>query len=146
MACLHFFMAFRYFGIELLPGDSSAATSLTEKNPVVSEVKWISLKWNCLTPVAVPSLHVVDLVAADLALSNFNLQEVSAQNLTFTASVGVATTATSGYLSLSSLTSTENGERFKYSIALSLDEILSDDDVRLPLLETKRSFDKIETR
>lgn len=104
------------------------------------------MKWSCLTPAVAFGFNAVDLVAANLAPSEFSLQEASPQNVYFTGSIGVATTATAGYYALSALSSTESGKRFEYSISLSLDDSLSDSDVKLSVLEMDRSLDKLRDK
>ena len=120
-------------------GESSAVFDLNNAvKKTVSGIDWIRLDWQCSTPSVTSGLLAVDLAAIDLNVNKFSLRHNDFQTLLFTARIGIATTSENGNFSLSTLASSENGPKFKYSFYLSVDETWSHEDFHIPLNETLR--------
>ena len=128
-------------------GDSFAVYEQSnDVKATVAGVDWTRLDWYCSTPVVTTGLEAYDLVAVGLNVDEFDLSLSSFQNLTFTATIGLATTAEAGEYSLSSLVSAKNGPKFKYSLYLSVDEAWSDDDFEISLIESSRDSNEIQDK
>ena len=127
-------------------GNSEAVIALTdEAKDTVYGVVWTKLSWYCSTPVLTPGLSAVDLIAVGLSAERFSLQTTASQNISFTATLGIATASLEGELSLDSLAATRNGaiQKFQHSLYLSVDDIPSEDDIKIGFLELSRSLEKV---
>ena len=125
-------------GIELELGNSDPVISFIQKNSEQTfDVEWANLNWFCPAAALPKSYGLVDFAAVNLNVDTFDLRKTSAQNLTFSAVMGLASTSSSGELALKSIVANPN---FKYGLYLSVDDYWSDGDIEIVMSETERNL------